>query len=72
MGVPVDLRQAKRYSGAGVGIPGGLPGAEREWLLELCDEQHTPGWFQQHGFRLPLQLVTYIDHENKAGSDQLL
>ncbi|MGH3618553.1 MAG: DUF5753 domain-containing protein, partial [Pseudonocardiaceae bacterium] len=33
---------------------------------ELCDEQHTPGWFQQHGSRLPLQLVTYIDHENKA------
>ncbi|MGB8995899.1 MAG: helix-turn-helix transcriptional regulator [Pseudonocardiaceae bacterium] len=42
------------------------PSAERERLLELCDEQHTPGWFQQHGSRLPLQLVTYIDHENKA------
>ncbi len=24
----------------------------------LCEEQHTPGWFQQHG--------SYIDHENKA------
>ncbi len=42
------------------------PSAERERLLELCDEQHTPGWFQQHGSRLPLQLVTLIDHENKA------
>ncbi|MGH3871025.1 MAG: helix-turn-helix domain-containing protein [Pseudonocardiaceae bacterium] len=42
------------------------PSAERDRLLELCDEQHTQGWFQQHGSRLPLQLVTYIDHENKA------
>ncbi|MGH3781085.1 MAG: helix-turn-helix domain-containing protein [Pseudonocardiaceae bacterium] len=42
------------------------PSAERERLLELCDEQHTPGWFQQHGSRLPLQLVTLIYHENKA------
>ncbi|HEX5346258.1 MAG TPA: helix-turn-helix transcriptional regulator [Pseudonocardiaceae bacterium] len=42
------------------------PSTERERLLELCDEQHTPGWFQQHGSRLPLQLVTLIDHENKA------
>ncbi|HEY6423390.1 MAG TPA: helix-turn-helix transcriptional regulator [Pseudonocardiaceae bacterium] len=42
------------------------PSAERERLLELCDEQHTPGWFQQHGSRLPLQLVTLIDHENIA------
>ncbi|MGH3695897.1 MAG: helix-turn-helix domain-containing protein [Pseudonocardiaceae bacterium] len=42
------------------------PSAERERLLGLCDEQHTQGWFQQHGSRLPLQLVTLIDHENKA------
>lgn len=42
------------------------PSAERDRLLALCDEQHTPGWFQQHGSRLPLQLVTLIDHENKA------
>ena len=42
------------------------PSAERERLLELCDGQHTQGWFQQHGSRLPLQLVTLIDHENKA------
>ena len=43
-----------------------VPSAERDRLLELCDEQHTQGWFQQHGSRLPLQLVTLIDHENKA------
>ncbi|MGH3914964.1 MAG: helix-turn-helix domain-containing protein [Pseudonocardiaceae bacterium] len=24
-------------------------GAERERLLALCQEQHTPGWLQQHG-----------------------
>jgi transcriptional regulator with XRE-family HTH domain len=42
------------------------PSAERERLLALCDDQHTPGWFQQYGSRLPLQLMTLIDHENKA------
>ncbi len=41
-------------------------GAERERLLALCREQDTPGWFQQHGSRLPKQLVTLIGHENKA------
>ncbi|MEO7196323.1 MAG: helix-turn-helix transcriptional regulator [Pseudonocardiaceae bacterium] len=39
---------------------------ERERLLALCREQDTPGWFQQHGSRLPKQLMTLIDHENKA------
>ncbi len=39
---------------------------ERDRLLALCQEQHTQGWFQQHGTRLPKQLVTLIDHENKA------
>ncbi|HET9255935.1 MAG TPA: helix-turn-helix transcriptional regulator [Pseudonocardiaceae bacterium] len=43
-----------------------VTGTERDRLLALCDEQHTPGWFQQHGSRLPQQLVTYIDHETKA------
>jgi transcriptional regulator with XRE-family HTH domain len=42
------------------------PSAERERLLALCEDQHTPGWFQQHGSRLPQQLVTLIDHENKS------
>jgi transcriptional regulator with XRE-family HTH domain len=39
---------------------------ERDRLLALCQEQNTPGWLQQHGTRLPKQLVTLIDHENKA------
>ena len=43
-----------------------VKGKERSRLLALCQEQHTPGWFQQHGSRLPKQLVTLIDHENKA------
>ncbi len=42
--------------------------AERDRLLALCQQQHTPGWFQQHGSRLPKQLRTLIDHENKATS----
>ncbi|MCA1675097.1 MAG: helix-turn-helix transcriptional regulator [Actinobacteria bacterium] len=44
----------------------GVKGKERGRLLALCQEQHTPGWFQQHGARLPKQLVTLIDHEDKA------
>ena len=43
-----------------------VTGAERTRLLKLCREQNTPGWLQQHGSRLPKQLVTFIDHENKA------
>ncbi|MFN2497355.1 MAG: helix-turn-helix domain-containing protein [Pseudonocardiaceae bacterium] len=43
-----------------------VTGAERDRLLALCQEQHTPGWFQQHGSRLPKQLRTLIDHEDKA------
>ncbi|MGQ0775169.1 MAG: helix-turn-helix domain-containing protein [Pseudonocardiales bacterium] len=39
---------------------------ERERLLALCREQDTPGWLQQHGSRLPKQLVTLIDQENRA------
>ena len=35
-------------------------------LLGICREQNTPGWLQQHGTRLPQQLRTLIDHENKA------
>ncbi|MDQ3150536.1 MAG: helix-turn-helix domain-containing protein [Actinomycetota bacterium] len=42
--------------------------SERDRLLALCQEQHTPGWFQQHGSRLPQQVVTLIDHENRATS----
>ncbi len=43
-----------------------VTGAERDRLLGLCDDQHVPGWLQQHGSRLPKQLVTLIDHETKA------
>ncbi|MGH4026627.1 MAG: helix-turn-helix domain-containing protein [Pseudonocardiaceae bacterium] len=43
-------------------------GPERDRLLALCQEQHTPGWLQQHGSRLPKQLVTLIDHENRAAT----
>ncbi len=43
-----------------------VKGTERDRLLALCREQDTPGWFQPHGSRLPKQLVTLIDHENKA------
>jgi transcriptional regulator with XRE-family HTH domain len=39
---------------------------ERARLMALVREQNTPGWLQQHGSRLPQQLVTLIDHENKA------
>jgi transcriptional regulator with XRE-family HTH domain len=45
-----------------------VTGAERERLLKICREQNTPGWLQQHGTRLPQQLRTLIDHENKAVS----
>jgi len=44
----------------------GVKGKERRRLLALCQEQHTPGWFQQHGARLPKQVLTLIDHESKA------
>jgi transcriptional regulator with XRE-family HTH domain len=43
-----------------------VTGSERDRLLALCREQDNPGWLQQHGSRLPKQLVTLIDHENKA------
>ncbi|MBV9141383.1 MAG: helix-turn-helix domain-containing protein [Pseudonocardiales bacterium] len=45
-----------------------VTGTERERLLAICREQNTPGWLQQHGSRLPKQLRTLIDHENKAVS----
>ena len=42
-----------------------VKGTERDRLLELCREQDTSGWLEQYS-RLPLHLVTYIDHEKKA------
>ncbi|MGB6161419.1 MAG: helix-turn-helix transcriptional regulator [Pseudonocardiaceae bacterium] len=43
-----------------------VSGPERDRLLALCREQDTPGWLQQHGARLPKQLRTLIDYENRA------
>ncbi|MGH3872912.1 MAG: helix-turn-helix domain-containing protein [Pseudonocardiaceae bacterium] len=43
-----------------------VTGDERDRLLGICREQNIPGWLQQHGERLPQQLRTLIDHENKA------
>lgn len=43
-----------------------VTGAERDRLLAICREQNIPGWLQQHGARLPKQLRTLIEHENKA------
>jgi Domain of unknown function (DUF5753)/Helix-turn-helix domain len=43
-----------------------VKGPERDRLLALCQELNTPGWFQQHGSRLPKQLVTLMNHEDKA------
>jgi transcriptional regulator with XRE-family HTH domain len=45
-----------------------VKGPARERLLRLCHEMSTPGWLQQHGDRLPKQLRTLIDHEDKAVS----
>lgn len=44
----------------------GVTGKERARLLRLCHEQHKPGWLQQHGSRMPLQVKTLVDHEVMA------
>jgi hypothetical protein len=44
----------------------GTTGEERERLMGLCREQDTKNWFQQFGSRVPKQIRTYVDHENKA------
>ena len=44
----------------------GVSGPERDRLLALSRDQDNPGWLQQHGSRLPKQLLTLMDHENKA------
>jgi hypothetical protein len=46
----------------------GVTGKERQRLLRLAREQDTPGWLQQHGSKLPEQLKTLIDHEDKAAT----
>ena len=47
-----------------------VTGAERERLLALCADQHTPGWLQQHGARLPQQLITLDRPREQGGDDQ--
>ncbi|WP_460406851.1 helix-turn-helix domain-containing protein [Actinophytocola sediminis] len=44
----------------------GVKGSERKRLLNLCREQDTRSWFQQFGSRIPKQVRTYVDHENRA------
>jgi transcriptional regulator with XRE-family HTH domain len=39
---------------------------DSERLLALCREANRRGWYQQHGSRLPKQLRTLLDHEDKA------
>src|SRR6476646_2633987 len=41
-----------------------VKGPKSDRLLALWRDQDTPGWFQQHGSRMPKQLVTLIAHEN--------
>ena len=45
-----------------------VKGRERARLLAICRDQDTPGWLQQFGNRLPKQLKTLIDHEDKASA----
>ncbi|GAA1988975.1 helix-turn-helix transcriptional regulator [Amycolatopsis minnesotensis] len=44
----------------------GATAEEKARLLALCREADTPGWLQKHGSRLPKQLVTLVEHEDKA------
>ncbi|WP_215541663.1 helix-turn-helix domain-containing protein [Amycolatopsis sp. CA-230715] len=46
----------------------GATAEEKTRLLALCREADTPGWLQKHGSRLPKQLVTLVEHENRAVS----
>ena len=39
---------------------------ERDRLLAVCQDQGVPGWLQEYGDRLPKQIVTLVDHEDKA------
>jgi hypothetical protein len=44
----------------------GVKAKERDRLVKLCREVGKTGWLQQHGSRLPKQLRTLMDHEDKA------
>jgi transcriptional regulator with XRE-family HTH domain len=43
-----------------------VTGPERDRLVALAEDQGKEDWLQQYGSRLPTQLRTYIDHENRA------
>ncbi len=43
-----------------------VKGRERERLMRLNRELGKPGWLQQHSSRIPEELKTLVDHENKA------
>src|SRR2546421_6334441 len=43
-----------------------VTGSEREHLLSQVKDQNTRSWFQQFGSRLPTQIRTDTEHENKA------
>jgi transcriptional regulator with XRE-family HTH domain len=45
-----------------------VTGPERQRLLALCNEQHTRGWFQNFGSRLPRHIRAYVDHESRAAA----
>lgn len=44
----------------------GARSEERDHLIGLCKDQNTKSWFQQFGSRLPPQIRTYTEHENRA------
>jgi transcriptional regulator with XRE-family HTH domain len=43
-----------------------VTGKERERLMRINREQTKSGWLQEHSSRVPEQLKTLVDHENKA------
>lgn len=44
----------------------GVTGAERERLLWLTRQQDDEGWLQQYGSRVPKQVKTLVQHEDRA------
>jgi len=44
----------------------GIIGPKRAELLEIARRAYQPGWWQEYGDRLPLELRTLSDHEDAA------
>jgi len=44
----------------------GIKGPERDRLMGLARQPHGPGWWQEHGNRLPEETRTLINHEDAA------